>query len=204
MRFAFLVAWREYVENARTKGFWLGILLVPVIIFFSVQVPIWLEKKGTPTRHFVLVDPSNTLAPVIEAKLERLHEGQVLSALTEYAQKYAEGAVPKLSVEQFMSQGGQSNYLAQLESQLRPGAPPFKAPRRGFQRVAVPSGVSALLAGRGTGDMGRPIDFARGGDSHPARHRATGCAPEGQVAKARGWNGDRILGGQPGGYQVAG
>jgi ABC-2 type transport system permease protein len=32
MRCAFLVAWREYTENARTKGFWIGIFLLPVIV----------------------------------------------------------------------------------------------------------------------------------------------------------------------------
>ena len=77
MKFAFLVALREYAENAKTTGFWLGILLVPVIIFFSIQVPIWLETKGTPTRHFVLVDQSGTLASVIESRVERLHQRQV-------------------------------------------------------------------------------------------------------------------------------
>jgi ABC-2 type transport system permease protein len=145
MRFAFLVAWREYAENARTKGFWLGILLVPVIIFFSVQVPIWLETKGTPTRHYVLVDQSGTLAPVIEARLERSHQRQVLSALNEYARKQADGygAAPP-SLDEFVSQGGQSNFLAQLQAHLQPGAPPFKSPRRAFQRAPEPGDLSKV------------------------------------------------------------
>jgi len=144
MKFAFLVAWREYAENARTKGFWLGILLVPVIIFFSVQVPIWLETKGTPTRYFVLVDQSSTLSPVIESRLERSHQRQVHSALNEYARKHADGngTVPP-PLEEFLNQGGQSNYLAQLQPRLKPGAPPFKAPRRAFQSVMLPRGLNA-------------------------------------------------------------
>ena len=142
MKYAFLVAWREYAENAKTKGFWLGILLVPVIIFFSVQVPIWLETKGTPTRYFVLVDQSKTLAPVIESKLERAYQGQMLSALKDYARKYAEdGKAAQVSVDEFITAGGQSNYLAQLQSRLKPGSPPFKAPRRAFQLAPVPSGL---------------------------------------------------------------
>jgi len=143
MRFAFLVAWREYAENAKTKGFWLGILLVPVIIFFSVQVPIWLETKGTPTRYFVLVDQSGTLAPVIESRLEQSHQRQVLSALSEYARKYADSAGElQLSLDEFVARGGQSNYLARLQSRLKPGSPPFKSPRRAVQPVAVPPGVN--------------------------------------------------------------
>ncbi len=145
MRFAFLVAWREYEENARTKGFWLGILLVPVIIFFSVQVPIWLETKGTPTRQYVLVDQSGTLATVVESRLEMSHQRQVLSALNEYARRQADGhgAAPPL-LEEFINQGGQSNFLAQLQPHLKPGAPPFKSPRRAFQRAPEPSDLSKL------------------------------------------------------------
>jgi len=143
MKFAFLVAFREYAENAKTKGFWLGILLVPVIIFFSIQVPIWLEKKGTPTRYFVLVDQSKALAPVIEAKLERAYQGELLSDLKDYARKYADGGkAAQASLDEFISAGGQSNYLGQLRSRLKPGSPPFKAPRRAFQLAPLPSGLN--------------------------------------------------------------
>lgn len=141
MKFAFLVAWREYAENAKTKGFWLGILLVPVIIFFSVQVPIWLETKGTPTRYFVLVDQSESLAPVIESKLERTHQRQVLSALKEYATRHAGGNGATPTLDEFLRQGGQSNYLAQLASHLKPDAPAFKPPRRAMQLTVLPPGV---------------------------------------------------------------
>lgn len=48
MRFALLVAWREYAENAKTKGFWLGILLVPVIILLSVQVRSGWKRRARP------------------------------------------------------------------------------------------------------------------------------------------------------------
>jgi ABC-2 type transport system permease protein len=144
MRFAFLVAWREYAENAKTKGFWLGILLVPVIIFFSAQVPIWLETKGTPTRHFVLVDQSGTLGSAIELRVEKSYQRQVLNALNEYARKYANGgdATPP-SLDRFASQGGQEFYLEQLKPSLKPAAPPFKSPRRAFELVPLPPGLAA-------------------------------------------------------------
>ena len=87
MKYAFLVAWREYAENAKTKGFWISLFLMPTILFLSAQVPIWLEQKATPTRHFVLVDQSGTLAPVIEASIDRGYQQKVLSALREYAHK---------------------------------------------------------------------------------------------------------------------
>src|SRR5689334_417109 len=89
MKYAFLVAWREYAENAKTKGFWIGLFLMPAILFLSAQVPIWLEEKATPTRSFVLVDQSGTFAPVIEASLEKAHQRKILNALNDYAKKYS-------------------------------------------------------------------------------------------------------------------
>src|ERR1035438_10088126 len=88
MRFVFLVAWREYIENARTRGFWIGLFMFPVIIFLSLYVSILLEKKGAPVRHYILVDQSGHFAAVVETRLEHAHEKQVLAALNEYAGKY--------------------------------------------------------------------------------------------------------------------
>ncbi|MGD0811992.1 MAG: ABC transporter permease [Verrucomicrobiota bacterium] len=72
MRFAFLVAWREYAENAKTRGFWIGLFMFPVIIFLSISVSVLLETKGTPVRHYVLVDQSGQFASVVESRLEKL------------------------------------------------------------------------------------------------------------------------------------
>jgi ABC-2 type transport system permease protein len=147
MKYALLVAWREYAENAKTRGFWLGILLIPAIILLSIQVPIWLQTKGTPVRYFILVDQSDTLAAVVESRLEKAYQRQVLAALSEYAQKYVvtsastdQSTAP--SLEKFMSQGGQEFYLGQLKPRLKPEAPPFKSPRRDFQRAKLPASLA--------------------------------------------------------------
>src|SRR5215467_11039933 len=89
MKYSLLVAWREYSENAKTKGFWLGIFVMPVILFLSIQAPIWLEQKATPVRYYVLLDQSRLLSDVIESRFESLHQQKVLEALNEYARKYA-------------------------------------------------------------------------------------------------------------------
>src|SRR5688572_24613237 len=70
MRNAFLVALREYLENAKTKGFWIGVLMMPVIFTLSIQVPIFLEKRGTPSRHVVIVDQSGQFGEIIESALK--------------------------------------------------------------------------------------------------------------------------------------
>jgi ABC-2 type transport system permease protein len=160
MKYAFLVAWREYAENAKTKGFWIGLFLMPAILFLSAQVPIWLEEKATPTRSFVLVDQSGNFASVIENSLERVYQQKILSALNDYARKYsalqtspagatrpsdslaefAEGNSGAL--ETFMAKGGKDFYLERLRPRLKPGAPAFKEPRRQFQRVALPRALN--------------------------------------------------------------
>lgn len=146
MKYIYLIAWREYAENAKTKGFWIGLLIVPLIIFGSIQIPIWLQKKGTPTRYYVLVDQSETLAPVIESRLERAQQRRVFDALNDYARKntVSDSGTNKFSppsFEQFAAQGGEAAYLEKLQPYLKPGVPSFKSPRPDFQRAPLPSGL---------------------------------------------------------------
>jgi ABC-2 type transport system permease protein len=89
MKYALLIALREYMENAKTKGFWIGICIFPIILFASIKVPMLLEQKATPARYFVLVDQSGQFEKTIEGALERARQKRVLTALTEYASKNA-------------------------------------------------------------------------------------------------------------------
>ena len=159
MKYIWLVAWREYSESIKTRGFWIGVFLFPIIISISIQVPVWLEKKATPVRHFVLVDQSGTLGPVVETALERSYQKQVFDALNDYAHKNAGPAanspaapgsasgqselhsgLPQ-SLDAFISQGGKDSYLEQLRPRLKAGAPAFDEPRRRFQQVELPAEV---------------------------------------------------------------
>src|SRR5215831_17918537 len=89
MKFAMLVAWREFAESTKAKGFWISIFLMPTMLFFSIQAPIWLEQKATPVRYYALVDQSKTLAPAIESALEKNYQRRVLEALGEYSRRYS-------------------------------------------------------------------------------------------------------------------
>ena len=150
MKYALLVAWREYAESAKAKGFWLSLFLTPCILFLSVQVPVLLEQKATPIRYFVVVDQTETLAPVIQARLARAHQRQVLDGLRDYARKYGlPAAAPTLgdlagerAVETFVARGGQEAFLAQIRPHLRTNAPPFHEPRVSFAQVQLPAGLN--------------------------------------------------------------
>ncbi|HUP25553.1 MAG TPA: ABC transporter permease [Thermoanaerobaculia bacterium] len=68
-RKTFLVAHREFVENLRTKAFWIGILLFPVLITAMMVIPAWLERaKGA--RSYAVVDHSGWLLDEIERRAE--------------------------------------------------------------------------------------------------------------------------------------
>jgi ABC-2 type transport system permease protein len=159
MKYALLVAWREYAESIKAKGFWISIFLMPMMLFLSIQAPIWLEQKATPVRYYVLVDQSKTLAPAIEAALEKNYQRRILEALGDYSRRYSvpqpnsstnsnplgldsDGEANPRSVEAFISKGGKDAALERLKPQLKPDAPAFQVPRRPYQLVNLPSDIS--------------------------------------------------------------
>lgn len=155
MKYAMLVAWREFAESIKAKGFWISIFLMPTMLFFSIQAPMWLEQKATPVRYYVLVDQSGSLAPAIEASLEKDYQRRVLEALGDYARKCSsqgnsnalglnnDGEANSGSVEAFISKGGKDAALERLKPRLKPAAPGFESPRHPYQIVTLPAEVSA-------------------------------------------------------------
>ena len=66
MNKAYLVALREYVENLRTKTFWIGILSFPVLLMIGILVPSYLQK-AKDVRKFAVLDRSGWLLEATEA-----------------------------------------------------------------------------------------------------------------------------------------
>ena len=66
----FLVAQREYLENVRTKAFWIGIFLVPILYTAMFLGPAWIEKSKS-AKKFAVVDESGWLLEVVEAHILR-------------------------------------------------------------------------------------------------------------------------------------
>ncbi|TAJ13003.1 MAG: ABC transporter permease, partial [Planctomycetota bacterium] len=66
-KYVLLVAGREYGENVRTKGFIIGLLFFPLMLWAGIRVPQFLADKATPTRYYVVVDRSNDLGEVVRA-----------------------------------------------------------------------------------------------------------------------------------------
>jgi ABC-2 type transport system permease protein len=67
MRRPLLVAHRELLENVRTKGFWIGLLVFPVLITASVIVPALLDR-AKDVRRYAVIDESGWLLPAIDER----------------------------------------------------------------------------------------------------------------------------------------
>jgi ABC-2 type transport system permease protein len=88
MRRAWRVAIREYLENARTKGFWVGIILFPVMIVIFSHVPQFLEEKAVPTRHYTLVDRSGEFGEYVRAAIDGRNRRKEIEDLGQFIQKH--------------------------------------------------------------------------------------------------------------------
>lgn len=62
-----LVAQREYMENVKTKTFWIGILVFPILIVAMMVVPVLLERAKS-AREYAVVDPSGWLLEAVEQR----------------------------------------------------------------------------------------------------------------------------------------
>ena len=91
-----LIAWREYLENVRTKGFWIGILLIPALVIGMYLVQMRLAEVS-PRRHFLLLDQSGNYAGAIRAAIDLEHQRQVLQEFVQYLLDHRRQIDPELT-----------------------------------------------------------------------------------------------------------
>jgi len=148
MRYTLLIALREFAENAKTKGFWIGIFTLPLILAISIAVSTKLARSE-PSRYFVVVDKSGAFAEPIDQSIEWEHQRSVLDALARYVRENVRpGQDPgvnlgnyQAAVDTFIAAGGKAAYLAKLRPVLRENAPEFIEPTRLFVRVELPDDI---------------------------------------------------------------
>ena len=130
MKNIFIIASREYADNARTKGFWINLLMFPVILWGSIKVPQLLEEKAIPTRNYILIDQGANLESVVSSAVERTYAKSLFESLTKYFSENAKESsreeinlekIPALNFEEIIEQNMESN-PAFVEQALQPGA----------------------------------------------------------------------------------
>jgi len=165
MRVIALIAIREYLENIKTKGFWLGVLLFPVIFiaifFFSNKL-----ATSAPVRHYLLIDQSGQYAEAVESAIRREHQRRVLQEFVRYLQENRKDLdlerIPAMdtssqvdqliddvgndevaALDMWLDSGGLNVALSMMSGSLREGAPAFIEPRQQFIAAPLPAGVDA-------------------------------------------------------------
>lgn len=151
----FLVAAREYKHHARSKGFWLTMVAVPVVAALAGLIPQWVQENK-PAKAVLVIDQSGgEILAAIDAAIERDAARRTLAALKAYAGDYVPAEnVPMLSplapargdpsadeIQAFIAWGGAAKAAEVLPGLARPGAPAFAAPEPRFVRVAAPADI---------------------------------------------------------------
>jgi hypothetical protein len=65
------IAWREYVENVKTKAFLLAVFMTPVLMGLSFLIPKLLEGQRPEARRIAVADVQGELGPELVARLAR-------------------------------------------------------------------------------------------------------------------------------------
>jgi len=158
MREMLTIARREVLQYITTRGFLLGVLLFPLYLYLGAAIPQFIRSSASQAT-FVVVDPSGTWTPAIDAALARDHAEDTLDAIRDYAKANAEmdavrGANPDLArllenedlnrtqLDAFARAGGWEGVFAALQPHLKPRADSFTAPRAAFVRLETPAAIA--------------------------------------------------------------
>lgn len=159
-----LIAWREYMENVKTKGFWAGILIFPIIftVMYFLQTTL---SNSTTTRYYIFIDQSGEYSEAVETAIERDHQRRVLGEFVSYLMDNrketnlnlaaAAGTNPAeqlidsadadevAALEQWLESGGLNFALTMASPALKEERPSFEQPSRQFIAAELPEGIDS-------------------------------------------------------------
>ena len=150
MRAVLLVAWREFRQVVRTRGFWISLLVLPLALGVTyLGQRLGGSSGGTA---YMLVDGTGRYGAAIRQRLEINHQRQVLIELSRYEARWlGQGrAEPRRwfsesEVAAFIDAGGAPARLRIVKARLPEAAEPFLAPSPTVAEAAPPR--SLALAG---------------------------------------------------------
>jgi ABC-2 type transport system permease protein len=159
-----LIAWREYIENVRTKGFWITILIIP-LIFIGMYFLQSALSNATPSRYFILIDQSGQYEDAVAVAIEREHQRRILQEFVNYLMENREETDLELTaanasnaadqlvddvdadevaaLEQWLENGGLDYAVAMASPYLRNDIKAFEQPGPQFIAADLPAGISA-------------------------------------------------------------
>ena len=160
MRVIALIAWREYLDNVRTKAFWLTILIIPLILLGMYFLQSALSRT-TPVRHFIVIDQSGRYEEAVSIAVEREHQRLILTDFVEYlienrretnleaSPANATNAANQLiddvdanevaALDEWLDSGGLNFALAMATPYLKENIQPFEQPDPPFVAAEPPA-----------------------------------------------------------------
>ncbi len=165
MRIIRLIALREYMENVRTRGFWIGILLIPVLFIgvFFIQSRL---LDVTPTRYYLIIDKSERYRNEVEAAIDLEYQRQILRAFVDYLLENrkdvnleataannntaADEIIDNVDSDEvaalsdWLERGGLDVALTLVRPYLKEGAPAFQSPARQLIEAPLPENLNIM------------------------------------------------------------
>jgi ABC-2 type transport system permease protein len=152
MRNILLVAAREYKSIASTRGFWVMLLVLPVVIGISQVAGRFFRPQLESA--YVIVDASGEYEQAIERRLEINYQRSELGALSEYVQRWKLGSVKPDALwatgerwfsddqmDQFIAEGGIETAVEIVKPHTPPEAGAYEIDKRSYMRADLPAGV---------------------------------------------------------------
>ncbi len=152
MRNILLVAAREYKYIASTRGFWVMLLVLPVVIGISQVAGRFF--RPTLESAYVIVDASGQYEQAIEKRLEINYQRVELSAFSGYVQRWGlEDVKPDAvwakgdrwfsddQVAKFIADGGIEAAAELVKPHAPPEAPAYAVDKPNYVRAAIPPGA---------------------------------------------------------------
>jgi len=160
----FLVAVREYRQIASTRGFWVMLLILPLVIAATQVAGRFIRPQLNSA--YVLVDATGQYADSIHHRIELNRQRYELGDLSAYVQRWGAGSAKpdavwakgdrwfsEQQVEQFIAEGGAPAALELITPKLPKDAPVYELEPPPVVLADVPAGVpvdqgpDALAAG---------------------------------------------------------
>jgi ABC-2 type transport system permease protein len=167
VRAMLLIAWRGFVQQATSRAFLIGLMLMPLYMLIGGYAPQVSQLSNQQSafqsvrRHFAVIDKTGIFIPAIDAALARDDAKRGLKAFVDYAEhnvdeeklRAANAPLAALVIDgdsdsprdvaAYQAMGGSGGVFASLEPYLKPGADVFDAPRPRFIRVELPAEVAS-------------------------------------------------------------
>jgi ABC-2 type transport system permease protein len=149
-----LVAIREYKQIASTRGFWVMLLVLPLVIGITQIGGRYFRPQLNSA--YVLVDASGEYEAAIERRLNLNYQRVELGAFSAYVQRWELQSVKPdavwakgerwftdAQIEQFIAEGGIDAAMATIKPRLSKDAPIYSVDPPNYVRAALPAGISA-------------------------------------------------------------